>query len=74
MVEYPYEKGKCHVDMMVCPYFNNCKKYNCPEFATVFCNSDDISYGNMHPWVNWGRTKTLGKGDECCDFIIETRE
>ena len=64
----------CHIDMIVCPYFSNCVKYGCTELGTAFCDSDDISYGNMHPKLFWGRTKTLARGNECCDFILEIRK
>ena len=74
MIDYPSEKEKCHIDMTVCPYFSNCVKYGCPELGTAFCNSDDVSYGNMHPKLFWGRTKTLARGNECCDFILEIRK
>ena len=74
MIDYPSEKGKCHIDMTECPYFGNCVKYGCPELGTAFCDSDDISYGNMHPKLFWGRTKTLARGNECCDFILEIRK
>ncbi len=65
------DKSRCHIDMTSCPYFENCKKYGCPDLTTAFCNSDDISYGHMHPKLRWGRTKTLGRGDKVCDFILE---
>ena len=58
------------VDMIACPYVEICKKYNCPELAQFFCKSDDYCYGNMHPKLIWGRTKTLGTGGECCDFKL----
>ena len=57
-------------DMTVCPYVETCKKYSCPELAQFFCKSDDICYGNMHPKLVWGRTKTLGTGGDCCDFSL----
>ena len=62
---------ECHIDMIVCPYHQNCKKYGCEELTTAFCNSDDITYGNMHDKVKWLRTKTLGRGNNCCDFMIK---
>lgn len=74
MVDYPSEKDKCHIDMTICPYFSNCLKYGCPELGTAFCNADDIAYGNMHPKLFWGRTKTLARENECCDFILEIRK
>lgn len=57
-------------DMTKCPYVETCKKYGCPELAQFFCKSDDICYGNMHPKLIWGRSKTLGTGGDCCDFNL----
>ncbi|UTC74845.1 L-2-amino-thiazoline-4-carboxylic acid hydrolase [Treponema sp. OMZ 792] len=57
-------------DMLVCPYQDICKKYNCPEIVEMYCDADDICYGNMHPKIKWLRTKTLGKGGDCCDFEV----
>lgn len=62
------------VDMTVCPYVVTCNKYGCPEIVQFFCKSDDITYGNMHPKLIWGRTKTLGMGGECCDFNLYIKE
>ena len=63
-------KGTFCMDMMACPYFEVCRKNGCPEIAKVFCHVDDICYGNMHPKLIWGRTKTLARGGDCCDFKI----
>lgn len=57
-------------DMLVCPYQDICQKYDCPEIVAMFCEADDACYGNMHPKVQWLRTKTLGKGGDCCDFEV----
>jgi hypothetical protein len=57
-------------DMLVCPYDSICNKYGYPELTQFFCKSDDICYGNMHPKLVWERTKTLGRGDDCCDFRL----
>lgn len=57
-------------DMIVCPYVSTCKKYGYPELTQFFCKSDDICYGNMHSKLVWARTKTLGRGDEYCDFRL----
>ena len=51
-----------------CPYVQFCQGYGCPEIITVFCDSDDISFGNIHPRLLWGRTKTIGRGDQYCNF------
>ena len=64
------QKDGFAVDMIVCPYVETCKKYKCPELAYIFCKSDDICYSNMHPKLVWGRTKTLARGGNCCDFKL----
>lgn len=61
-------------DMLVCPYYETCKKYGCPELTKFFCKSDDITYGNLHPRLVWNRTKTLGTGGDCCDFRLYISE
>ena len=61
------------MDMLECPYMSICRKYGCPEIVPAFCVSDDVAYGNMHPGLVWGRTKTLGRGDDCCDFKLTVK-
>ena len=63
-----------HIDMAVCPYNEICKKYGCPEIVKAFCHSDDVAYGHMHPKLIWARTKSLGLGGDCCDFIINVEK
>lgn len=74
MIDRDIKGKKCHIDMVKCPYFSTCVQYGCPELTTVFCNSDDVAYGNMHPRLSWERKKTLGRGDDCCDFILRIKE
>lgn len=71
-----YETAKCEfrADMLVCPYMEICRKYECTEIVPTFCETDDVAYGNMHPRVIWGRNKTLGKGGDCCDFKLTVRK
>ena len=60
-----------------CPYVQFCQAYGCPEIITVFCDSDDISFGRIHPRLLWGRTKTIGRGDPYCNFkytLLEERQ
>ena len=70
---YETKKGCFQMDMLECPYMNICRKYDCPEIVPAFCASDDVAYGNMHPKLIWGRTKTLGRGDEYCDFKLTVK-
>ena len=66
--------GVWRIDMTKCPYHDTCVQYGCPELCCCFCDSDDITYGNMHPKLFWRRTKTLGRGDDCCDFCLKLRD
>ena len=66
--------GVWRVDMTKCPYHDACVRYGCPELCPCFCDSDDITYDNMHPRLLWHRTKTLGRGDDCCDFCLKIQE
>ncbi len=61
-------------DMTKCPYSDICTKYGYPEITKAFCRGDDIIYGNMHPKLVWGRTKTIGDGDALCDFKLTVVE
>ena len=67
------QRNELHIDMVVCPYYEICTKYGCSEIIPTFCETDDVAYGNMHPKVIWGRTQTLGKGGDCCDFKISIK-
>lgn len=67
---YEQSKEMVRFDMLVCPYQYICQQYNCPEIVEMYCDADDVCYGNMHPKVQWLRTKTLGKGGDCCDFHV----
>lgn len=68
--EHQTSGGVWKIDMLRCPYFNTCVKYGCKELCTCFCDSDDVSYGNLHKNLLWRRTKTLGRGGDCCDFYL----
>ena len=66
--------GVWRIDMTKCPYHDICTRYGCPELCRCFCDSDDIVYDNMHPKLYWRRTKTLGRGGDCCDFCLRLRQ
>ena len=66
-------RGTWRVDMTKCPYHDTCTQYGCPELCRCYCDSDDISYAGLHPNLIWHRTKTLGRGDDRCDFCMMTR-
>ena len=73
--EFPKSEGnEIRFNMVRCPYYETCKRYGCPEITRAFCDGDDASYGNLHLKLFWGRTKTIGRGDDCCDFLLKFRE
>lgn len=67
---YDTDKNTAKLDMIKCPYQIMTERYGCPELCVCFCDSDDIAYGNIHPKLKWHRTKTLGRGNDCCDFSL----
>lgn len=71
--EYRAVGGVMRIDMVKCPYHETCVRYGCPELCACFCDSDDIAYDNMHPKLIWHRTKTLGRGGNCCDFGLKVK-
>jgi len=66
------DKDSVRVDAASCPYFEACVHYGVPELGAIFCEGDDKSFGNMKH-VGWGRTKTLAKGGDSCDFCFYKR-
>lgn len=76
---FVYELPESHdnearINIVRCPYFEICKRYGCPEITSTYCDSDDAGYGNLHPNLIWGRTKTIGHGGDCCDFLLEYKK
>ena len=63
--------GVWRIDMTRCPYHDECVRYGCLELCRCFCDSDDITYDGLHPNLVWHRTKTLGRGDDRCDFCMK---
>jgi hypothetical protein len=55
------------VNIYRCYIFDILTRHNAPELTRLYCNTDDWLSEAM-PKVRWERTKTLGRGDECCDF------
>lgn len=70
-VEIKTDDGVWRIDMTKCPYHDTCKKYGCGELCPSFCDSDDITYSNLHKNLLWERSKTLGRGDDRCDFCLK---
>jgi len=60
------------VDITACPYQKYFTAAGCPELCKISCLSDDACYGHMKR-VEFKRTKTLGRGGECCDFRFRVK-
>lgn len=73
--EFPERQGnEARFNIVRCPYHEACKRYGCGNLTRVFCDGDDAGYGNMHPDLIWGRTETIGRGYEKCNFLLEYRK
>ena len=70
---YPTDGKQVKFDMLACPYRQVCQELDCEELASVFCTTDDVCYGQMHPHLIWNRTKTLARGGDKCDFDLFIR-
>ncbi len=72
---FPESHGnEARFNIVRCPYMETCRRYGCPEITRAFCDGDDAGYGNLHPKLKWGRTKTIGRGGDCCNFLLAYRE
>ncbi len=66
------DSGAIEWDCHSCFYANVLNQYGVPELISIFCESDDVVYGNI-PGVEWRRTKTIGGGADICDFRFYNR-
>lgn len=51
-----------------CFYLDVLTAYGAPELTAMFCQLDDMAYATLSPGIRWERTRTLGRGDDYCDF------
>lgn len=56
-----------------CLWCDTCTEYGCPELCAMFCNSDDAMFGQIKK-MDFQRSKTLGKGGDCCDFRFRNNQ
>lgn len=63
------EKGKDYfkVTMKKCLWHDACVENDCADLCRLFCDVDNCTYANLKK-LGFKRTKTLGYGDDCCDF------
>lgn len=65
------ERIEFHVDK--CFYYSTLKSYNRSELTACYCTVDDYLYKNMSKKISWDRNKTLGRGDNLCNFCFSKR-
>jgi len=57
-----------------CFCLNTLRADGAPELTRVYCDLDDAIYDSVSLYVEWKRTKTLGRGDDICDFRFKRTE
>ncbi len=60
-------KGFYDVTITTCLWHTACIENGCAELCRLFCDVDDITYGNLQK-IGFSRTQTLGYSQSCCDF------
>lgn len=51
-----------------CFYWEVLKSHGAAELTPSFCRGDDLLYKDVSRHLRFERTKTIGQGDDCCDF------
>lgn len=51
-----------------CIYLDVLTAYGVPELTALYCKTDDWLSEALPSSITWERTKTLGRGDDRCDF------
>ncbi|MCR5024336.1 MAG: L-2-amino-thiazoline-4-carboxylic acid hydrolase [Lachnospiraceae bacterium] len=66
------DKTEVRFDVTSCPYVRIMTDLGCAEACPIVCRQDEYTYGGMRGIV-FERTKTLGRGDEKCDFCYRRK-
>ena len=56
-------------DCSRCFYADIFAQHEVSELTSIFCESDDVVYGSI-PTIRWARTRTIGNGNDICDFTF----
>ena len=65
--EQKHDKNSFDVTMKKCLWHTACVENDCGELCHLFCDVDNVTYGELKK-LGFSRTKTLGYGNDCCDF------
>ena len=60
-------KNYFDVTMKKCLWHTACVENDCEKLCYLFCDVDNVTYGGLNK-IGFSRTKTLGYGEDCCDF------
>lgn len=72
-VDHSKDKSEVRFDMLKCLYCDTLKELGCIEVCSAICVQDEYSYKGLKNSV-FERTKTLGNGDDCCDFCYRLKQ
>ena len=62
-----HNKNSFDVTMKKCLWYTACIENDCDKLCHLFCDVDNITYGELEK-IGFSRTNTLGYGGDCCDF------
>lgn len=62
-----HDKNSFDVTMKKCLWHTACIENDCEKLCCLFCDVDDVTYGELRK-IGFKRTKTLGHDGDCCDF------
>ena len=63
------DSSECYAfDIHRCFYLEVLTAYGAPELTPLYCRTDDWMAEALPPAVRFERAKTLGRGDDRCDF------
>ena len=62
-----HDEKSFDVTITKCLWHQACVENECPELCRLFCDVDNITYGELNK-IGFTRTQTLGYGGDCCDF------
>lgn len=67
--ESTQKHGKNYFDVTIkkCLWHTACIENDCAKLCHLFCDVDNVTYGKLEK-IGFSRTKTLGYGEDCCDF------
>ncbi len=66
-------KERIAFNMGSCYYLDQLKFHGAPELVPLYCRVDDVVFESFSPFIQWNRTKTLGRGNDCCNFEFSNR-